>query len=69
VRTIPLVPEALRQAIITISVWNDTDDPSTPPTARFLTSSEGGEPVFAGYAQGIEAIADSVLAFLIIHFS
>jgi hypothetical protein len=63
------VPTPARQAIITVSVWSDDDDPSSPPMARFITSSGGGRPVRAGYACGIDDICESVLAFLIVHFS
>lgn len=63
------MPTPSRHAIITVSVWNDEDDPTLPPTARFLTSADGGRPVRAGYAQGIDDICESVLAFLIMHFS
>lgn len=63
------MPPATRNAIITVSVWSDEEDPSTPPVARLLTSYGGGRPMRAGYAQGIDEICEAVLAFLIMHFS
>jgi len=60
---------APRNAIITVSVWSNNDDPSSPPVARLLTSYGGGRPMRAGYAHGIDEISEAVLAFLIMHFS
>ena len=63
------MPTTTREAIITVTVWSDSDDPSSPPLARFLTSHDGGEPEAAGYARGIDQICESVLAFLLLHFA
>ena len=55
-------------AVITVSVWRD-GLPESPLMARLLTSQDGSRPQYAAMASGIDAICDSVRAFLIMNFS